>query len=359
MTNQILLDDMLQLFTHDLPFERLRGKSILITGAAGMIPSYLTMLFLQMCQERHPAAPARVIALTHRSISPQSCLGAFFNTPYFMPVSGDISDDAVLERLPACDYVIHGASPASPQHYGKDPAGTFLPNVIGTYHLLRMCEKWQSKGFLFLSSGEVYGVDNNAVGPQTEEAYGVVDHLAPRSCYAEGKRAGETMCAIWSRQFQVRTGIARISHTYGPTMHLDNDKRIFADFIRNILEGQPLCIKSDGSAVRSFCYLRDAVDGLLRVLLLGADGEAYNLCGEQSCSISELAETLRVLFSGRKLKIVYQERSLQDSYLSAPRQKSRTVNTDKLRALGWRPEIGISEGFYRTVLAIRQGGIWD
>jgi UDP-glucuronate decarboxylase len=245
------------------------------------------------------------------------------------------------------DFIIHAASQASPKFFGVDPVGPFEANVLGTQHMLHLAHQSHSEGFLFFSSGEVYGQPSDPAKLVSESDYGYLDPLQVRSCYAEGKRAGETLCACWHAQHGVPAKIVRLSHTYGPGMEL-NDGRVFADFVADIVERRNIVLKSDGSARRPFCYLADATEAYFRVLLLGVPGEAYNVGSGKQCSMLELAETLCRLFPERGCQVVRQPREAADRYIPSQVQ-GFALDLSKIRALGWEATTSIEEGFRRTV----------
>lgn len=250
---------------------------------------------------------------------------------------------------PAVDFVVHAAGQASPKYYGIDPAGTFETNVLGTLRMLEIAKTSASEGFLLFSSGDVYGNRADPSLPIDEHSFGSLDPLNVRSCYGEGKRAAETLCASWHSQFDVPVKIARLSHTYGPGMRLD-DGRVFADFVADIVAGRNIVMKSDGSARRPFCYLADATIGLFMILLRGNCGEAYNLGNDSECSILELAEILCSLFPERSCRVIRKERSADDPYLPS-RYDMGHFDIDKIRSLGWEPTTPLGEGFRRTIVS--------
>lgn len=246
------------------------------------------------------------------------------------------------------DYIIHAASQASPKYFGVDPAGTVLANTRGTLNLLALGVEKEVKSFLFFSSGEVYGQVDPLKIPIKENDFGYVDPTDIRSCYAEGKRAGETMCVAWHHQYGVPAKIVRPFHTYGPGMQL-NDGRVFADFVRDILQGHDIIMKGEGRAVRPFCYLADATAGFFTVLLKGEDANAYNIGNNKAeISIADLADTLVRLFPERKLRVIRQNRTLDQGYLESPISRN-CPDISKVSRLGWTPSTTVEEGFARTI----------
>jgi UDP-glucuronate decarboxylase len=245
------------------------------------------------------------------------------------------------------NFVIHAASQASPRFFVSDPVGTLEANIIGTQRMLEAAKNARSEGFLFFSSGEVYGNLTNPSIPVRETAFEGLDPLQIRSCYAEGKRAGEALCACWHAQFGVPAKIVRISHTYGPGMEL-NDGRVFADFVADIVARRDIILKSDGSARRPFCYLADATVAYFTVVLKGNAGEAYNVGSECELSILELAEMLCRLFPERNCKVIRQTRSPDENYVQSQNAGGH-FDISKIKRLGWQPTTSIEEGFRRTV----------
>ena len=226
--------------------------------------------------------------------------------------------------------------------------GVAAPNVIGTYNLLEFARQKKVKGFLFFSSGDVYGKMPDGIGGVSEQEMGVMDPLDIHSCYGESKRMGETLCAAYSRQYGLPTTIARIGHTYGPTMDIENDSRVFASFMKNICEGKDIVLRSDGTAKRPFCYIADAVAAYLLILLCGEDGNAYNVCNTgQFISMNELAATLVNIRCDVALKIVHDISNMNIIIENNDNIANCPVST-KLGKLGWECHFDVKSGFGRV-----------
>lgn len=346
-------EDMALLCARPIPWSELRESRVLITGATGMIPSYVA-LTLMYYLSTHGDTGAELTLLVRDREKARRLFRPFWEAPWLHICVGDV---CTWQTREAFDFILHGASPADPRSFGADPAHTFLPNVQGTWSMLELARRSRAKGFVFLSSGEVSG---QLVGDQVlvdECTYGIVDPLEPRSCYSEGKRAGETLCAIWRRQYGVPASVIRISHTYGPTMDLEHDSRVFSEFVSCVVHRRNIVLKSDGSAIRPFCYLTDAVDAILRVLLNPSTELCYLMAGEDYLSILKLAEMLCQLFPERDLHVVRERRPEGDSYLEACAQPVYRIDTSKLKALGWAPQVPVQEGFRRTVQALEESGL--
>lgn len=325
--------------------QRLGGKTVVVSGAAGFLPAYMveTLLYLN---ETGISSPVKVIGLVRNLDKARHRFAVYRDRNDLSLVEQDVVDPVALPG--PVDYIVHAASQASPKYYGTDPVGTLRANTVGTMNLLELARVKQAAGFLFFSSGEVYGeVDRDKI-PTREGDYGFVDPLQTRSCYAESKRMGENMCVCWAHQHGVPARIVRPFHTYGPGMSLD-DGRVFADFVADIVAGRNIVMKSDGSAVRAFCYLADATAAFFKVLLDGETAQAYNV-GNDQCEISVLglAELLVGLFPDRALRVVKNESIKQDGYLKSPISRN-CPNIERICGLGWRPSTGLKEGFMKTI----------
>jgi nucleoside-diphosphate-sugar epimerase len=345
MRHAVIEEDLERICRADLPWWAFRGKTVLISGAGGFLPAYLveTLLYLN---ETIPGQNTKVIGLVRNLEKAGRRLEAYRGREDLLLIGHDVTRP--LPEVGRPDFIIHGASPASPRDFARDPLATVAANVWGTQYLLSLARDGRSEGFLFLSSGAVYGRPRSPQERLGEQDYGVLDPLDVNLCYAESKRLGETLCACWRHQFGVPAKIVRIGHAYGPGMRLD-DGRVSRDFVADVIERRPLVLKSDGAARRSFCYLADVTTAFFTVLLHGAAGEAYNVADESSeCSILELANLFVDLFPERQLRIVRETPIAVETDLRCKFSEAQT-DTTKLRSLGWRPAVSLSEGLRRTV----------
>jgi UDP-glucuronate decarboxylase len=329
-----------------LPWNEFEGKTVLISGANGFLPAYMVETLLYLNETRHHT-PTKVIGLVRNIDKAKARFAAYQNRSDLQFLVQDVCDPVKID-LPM-DYIIHAASQASPKYYGIDPVGTLSANVLGTFNLLNLAKEKKVKGFLFFSSGEVYGQVPSSDKPIGETDFGVLDPAAVRSCYGESKRMGETMCVAWAHQFSIPTKMVRPVHTYGPGMSFD-DGRVFADFVANVVQNQNIVMKSDGRAIRAFCYLADATKAYFTVLLRGKIGEAYNVGNANAeLSVLELAEMLVKLFPEKNLQVVRQI-PLVDAHGYLPSSViHNTINMDKINQLGWIADTSPLVGFERTV----------
>ncbi len=335
--NLIIKEDIKVIISNKLPWQKLANMTFLISGASGFIASYIVKTLLTL-------GNIRVIGVVRDKKKGEKRFDNYKGN--LKLVVGDVSRPlTVREKV---DYIIHAASPASPQAYCLDPAGTLKANVLGTYHLLELARAKQAKGFLLISSGEIYGQMTKEQIPIKETSYGFTDPTNIRSCYSEAKRVAETMAVSWHSQYGVPTKIARVFHTYGPGMKLA-DGRVFSDFVANVVEGKNIVMKSQGKVRRPFCYVADTVAALLTILLKGEPGQAYNVGNDQAeISVEGLANLLVNLFPERKLKVTKKERKQKEGYIETKILSNRP-NTSKLRALGWQPKYNLAQGFKRTI----------
>jgi UDP-glucuronate decarboxylase len=339
--NPIVKEDLDHVCDGPIEWSELSNKKVVVSGANGMLAAYLVRSLLY-AESTGRSPGLEVVVLVRDADRAERNFAPWSDDRRTLKILGQDVCDPVPADLHA-DYVVHAASAASPARYMADPAGTLLANTLGTFRMLDLARRSGTSGFLFLSSGAVYGLADDEDMLITEQSHGVVDPLDERSCYAEGKRAGEAMCAAWWRQYEVRTSIVRISHTYGPGMDLD-DGRVFSDFVRDILADRDIVMKSAGTDARPFCYISDATRAFLMLLLRGQGGQAYNMGMDRETTISDLAKTLVGLFPERGLRVVRQDRQQRGAARS-----SGVFDLSKISELGWKPEISLEDGFRRTV----------
>lgn len=343
--SKVINEDLECIIGRDLPWQDLEGKSILITGANGLIASCIIEVILYLNENKFKEKSS-IYALARNKDKAVDKFARHLNNEKLKLIFQDVNDN--LEINGNIDYIIHAASQASPKHYGKDPVGTLLPNVIGTYNLLQLAREKAVKCFLFISSGEIYGEVDRSLIPIKENTCGCVNVADVRSCYAESKRMGEVMCISWFYQFNVPIKIARLFHTYGPGMNF-SDGRVFADFVSDIVNKKDIVMKSDGQAVRSFCYLADAISGIFTIIFKGVSGESYNIGNDKEViRIIDLADRLAKLFPEFGLRVIEKETPNEMEYMKSKVTESYP-DISKLRALGFEPKYSIDKGFRRTI----------
>lgn len=332
-------DDIQQVASLSLPWEQLEGCNILITGATGLIGSTLVEVLLARQQQFHIYAAGRNEERAKRQ------LGHIWNDPRLHFLQYDVI--APLQGNTDFHYIIHAASDASPAAFANTPVEVMKANFMGVCNLLDYGREHNLRRLLYVSSGEVYGEGDGRVF--TEDYSGYVNPVKARSCYPQSKRASETLCASYAAEYGIETVIARPCHTYGPGF-TPADNRVYAQFIRNVLQGNDIVMKSDGSQFRSWCYVVDCASALLHILLRGESGEAYNIADEQSnISIRQLAEMVAEI---AQRKVVIELPSNAEAAGFNVVTKS-VYDTAKLQALGWTVEGSMHDKMQRTINSVQ------
>lgn len=342
--NLIVNEDLERIVSENLPWEKLKRKKVLVTGASGFIGSYIVFSLLKINYLFSEADKMKIYALSRSKRNLNIKFPGPFKDLYL--IEGDVSDDSILPST-QFDWIFHAASQASPKFYGIDPYGTIKANTLGTFNLLNKIKKNNDSLFVFISSGEVYGNVPGELGSFDETYTGNVDITDVRSCYAEGKRAGETICNCFSYQFGIKCNSIRPSHTYGPGISL-NDGRVFADFAKCIVENRDIVLTTDGKAERSFLYISDFIRGLFYVSLKAPSRESYNTAADKPISIYDLANLLCHLYPDKHLKVVFDKTKQPKGYIPSKSLSANQSNT-KLKELGWEAKITLAEGFRRMI----------
>jgi UDP-glucuronate decarboxylase len=298
---------------------------ILVTGGAGFIGSHLIDRLMVQGHE--------IICLDNFYTGHKRNILKWLENPYFELIRHDITEPIRLE----VDQIYHLACPASPVHYQYNPIKTVKTNVLGTMNMLGLAKRIKAR-FLLASTSEVYGDPD--VHPQTEEYWGNVNCIGIRSCYDEGKRIAETLTFDYHRENKVDIRVMRIFNTYGPRM-LENDGRVVSNFIVQALRGKPITIYGDGSQTRSFCYVSDLVEGMMRLMNQDFIGPV-NIGNQGEYTILQLAQTIQEMVNP-DAELIYKPLPADD-----PKQRQPDITRAKTY-LGWEPTIPLKEGLKLTI----------
>jgi len=342
--NKVVVEEDIAGIVGGLRAEQFRGKVVLVAGAAGFLPAYMVeaLLYLNSISD----CGCKVVALVRTLSKAEQRFAEYLDRPDFVLLQGDVA--RLPSNMPRADIIIHAASAASPKFYSTDPVGVMEANFLGMHNLLELARTWVVDSFLYFSSGEVYGQTPSDTTATKETDYGYIDVLNVRSCYAESKRAAETLGVSYWKQYGVPIKIVRPFHTYGPGMALE-DGRVFADFVADVVSRRNIVIKGDGLAIRAFCYLADATSAFFLVLDKGQPGLAYNVGNpEGAISVGELADLLVGLYPDLGLEVERASNGHESGYLVSPIAKN-LPDVGAVEALGWARHFSLEKGFARTI----------
>lgn len=328
-----------------IPWERLRGKSIFITGATGLIGQ--TLVHALQYKNRMEQLNCRILVYVRNRDKAEWLFGR--ESAELGIYIGDITEKPEI-REPV-HYVIHGACQTSSSAFVREPVETIHTSVAGTDQMLKLAAEKRVEGFVYLSTMEIYGA------PETDEKI-PEDHpsnlnpTAVRSSYPESKRICECLCTSYCREYQVPARIVRLTQTFGPGVAY-NDGRIFAEFARCVIEEKDIILHTEGKTKRSYLYTADAVSAIFTVLLNGQNQEAYNAANEESyCSVYQMACMVAEWFGGRKTKVRIQIPENLEGYGYAP-TLHMNLDTGKLRKLGWRPKYSLKQSYAEMIVNMK------
>ena len=324
-----------------LPWTGLEHTSILISGATGLLGSFLVDLLME--RNLRLGASCNVYAAGRSAQKAKLRFERWWNHPAFHFLQWDVNEP-LRENL-HLDYVLHLASNTHPIAYATDPIGTILTNIAGTHNTLEAACRCRAKRFLFASSNEIYG-ENRGDTELFDESYsGYLDCNTLRAGYPEGKRCGEALCQAYRQQKNMDVIIARLTRSFGPTL-LSSDSKALSQFIWNGIRKEDIVLKSEGNQYYSYTYMADAVTGLLTVLLLGEEGQAYNVA-DASCDI-RLKDLAAMVATIANTNVIFDLPS-QTEQLGFSRATKARLDGHKLAALGWHVTTSLEEGLKKTL----------
>ena len=330
----------------DILWDKMKGKSVLITGATGLIGSQI-VLALDKYNQLYQGN-IKIYALVRNESKAMKLFGKC--TELVNIVVGDIRDEIKIDE--AVDYIIHGASMTSSKDFVDYPVETILTGMKGTDNILRFAVRKKISSMVYLSSLEVYGVTDSDKESVKENEYGYIDQLVPRSSYSEGKRMAECLCISYGHEYKVPVKIARLSQTFGPGVDYA-DNRVFAQFARCVIEGNDIVLKTKGNTYRNYCYTRDAIKGILCVLLKGESNEAYNIANRKTgINIRDMAFLVVHDLAEDRIKVVFDIEEDVAKFGYGPTIKI-ALDTTRLERLGWKAEIDLKSAFERMIQSMR------
>ena len=347
--NAMYLDDVNAIAAADLPWEKLRDKSVMISGATGLVGSFLTDVLMKKNEE---GLGCTVYALSRNAERAAKRFTAWEGNALLKFIPYDVTKPFVMDDIGTVDYILHLASNTHPMQYSTDPIGTITTNIIGLYNMLDFAVDHKAARFAFASSNEIYGENRGDVELFDEDYCGYINCNTMRAGYPEGKRCGEALCQAYKAQKGLDVVIPRLTRSYGPTM-LMSDTKAISQFIRKGIAGEDIILKSEGTQYYSYTYVADAVSGLLTVLLCGENGEAYNIADIASDIM--LKDLAAIIAETAGKKVVFE---LPDAVEAAGYSKATKARLDgsKLKALGWKPLYDMAGGLSRTIEILKEIG---
>ncbi len=343
INNEIYKEDIKRIITKD--FEALENKTVLITGAGGLVGSFLVDTLVYLNKELN--YNINIIGTFTSMESYKNRFPSYDDKCFFKPIVQDIAKS--LECDEKVDYIIHAASSTHPLLYATKPVEVIEINIQGTMNLLNFARKQGGVRTLFLSTLEVYGEDSN-IESFSEDNIGYVNFNISRSCYPESKRLGETLCHSFIKEYEQDIVIARLGYIYGPTIRL-NSSKADVQFLNKVLNNENIILRSAGLQKRSYCYVADTVSALLTVLLSGENGNSYNIASLEGNIL--LRDYAKILSEIANVEIEYEDPTTIEIQGGSQVQNSM-LNPAKLMELGWEPKFKLKEAVEHTYIIKKQ-----
>lgn len=346
--NEKYMEDVRAVAALALPWEKLKDKSVMLSGATGLLGSFLIDVILEKNGEDDLNCTVYALGRNEQKAKERFTKYADDSRLVFIPY--DVKQPFVRDDLGTVDYVLHLASNTHPMQYSTDPIGTITTNIIGVQNMLDFAVEHQATRFAFASSNEIYGENRGDVEFFDENYCGYINSNTMRAGYPESKRCGEALCQAYKAQKGLDVVVLRFTRSYGPTM-LMSDTKAISQFIKKGIAGEDIVLKSAGMQYYSYQYMADSVSGLLTILLKGENGEAYNIAEEHS---DIMLKDLAVVIAGMNGKEVVFE--IPDAVEAAGYSTATKARLDghKLEKLGWKPRYDIQSGMERTISILRE-----
>lgn len=340
------IEDVRHVAKVSLPWDKLKDKYIMISGATGLIGSFLIDII--MYKNQNEGLNCTVYALGRNERKANDRFQNYVRDRRLIFIPYDVRNPFDSQNIGTVDYVLHLASNTHPLQYSTDPIGTITTNIIGLKNLLDFAANHQATRFVFASSNEIYGENRGDVEFFDENYCGYINCNTMRAGYPESKRCGESLCQAYKEQKGLNVVIARFTRTYGPSM-LMSDTKAISQFIKKGLEGENIVLKSAGTQYYSYQYVADSVSGLLTVLLCGKNGEAYNIAEEHSDIMLKDLAMIVAGIAGKEVIIETPDIVEAAGYSTATKAR---LDGNKLMRMGWKPKYDIKKGIERTMMIL-------
>lgn len=337
--NNMVQEDLKYISKETLELDILRNKIVLVTGANGMIATYLIYFFMLLNDTYD--MNIKMFVLSRNKNELENRFLKDLNRKDIVPLIQDVCEEIKIDEK--IDYIFHMASSANPDSIVNNPIGIIKSNIYGTFNVLELAKQKDAE-VIFTSTREIYGKMPDNIQFIKEEDMGSLNCFEGRACYPESKRMAETILINYYLQYGVKFKNLRIAHVYGPGMKIENDGRIMSDMIYDVVKHKDIVLKSDGMAKRAFCYVTDAISAILYIMTKGKDCESYNISNEtEEITIKELAEKLANKYG---LNVKYK---IQENKRAYTNFKRVGLDNSKLEELGWEPKVKLMDGIDRTV----------
>lgn len=342
-----VLQEDLEIIAHSFScFSELKSSTILVTGATGLVGSLIVKALA--CCNRLCDTKITVLPLVRNPEKAHAVFGELLERSDIQLIIGDITEPLNIDY--PIDYIIHGASVTASKEMVTRPVETIRTTMDGTRNILELARTKQVKSCVYISSMEAYGRPDPMLERVTETDLGYIDCLNIRSCYPEGKRMAECLCAAFAHEYGVPVKMARLAQTFGAGVGW-NENRVFAQFAKSLLTCQDIILHTDGSSTGNYCYTRDAVIGLLMLLVKGENGQAYNINNEQAfTTISDMAQMIASRSNG-KIQVVFDIPKDALKYGYAPPVKMH-LSAAKMKTLGWEAVVNLPEMYDRLIASL-------
>ncbi len=347
LNDSVLQEDLENIAASQIPWERFKGKNILITGATGLVGAAITRALC--CVNRIHGTKIGIFLSVRNAEKAQNIFGELTERENITLLVGDICEEIKTDAH--IDYIIHTAAVTNSKVMVTQPVETIMTAIDGTRAILEFAKKQNVESMVYLSSMEAYGKPAEGKEYVRENDYGYIDVLNVRSCYPESKRMVECLCSCYSAEYGVPVKIARLAQTFGAGIS-KTENRVFSQFARSLINGQDIILHTTGESFGNYCYTSECVTALLFLLLNGENGEAYNITNENTnIMIRDMAQLVAEM-SGNKIKVVFDipEDALKYGY--APAVKMRLCG-EKMEKLGWKAEIDLPEMYERLIESMK------
>ena len=337
------MDDVKRVADVSLPWRKLANNSLLVSGATGLIGSFLIDVIME--KNTVQGLNCTVYALARNEEKAKKRFSYCFDHELFQFIVYDINEPLIKSDIKKIGYVLHLASNTHPVAYSTDPIGTITTNIIGVKNMLDFCVEHNAERFAFASSNEIYGENRGDTEKFDEKYCGYIDCNTMRAGYPESKRCGEALCQAYIKQKNLDVVIPRFTRSYGPTL-LKSDKKALSQFLYNAIAGEDIVLKSAGTQYYSYTYVADAVSGLLTVLLCGETGEAYNISDDASDIMLKDLAAIIARICGKNVVFEIPDAIEAAGYSQATKAR---LESAKLQKLGWKAQYDIKTGIEQTI----------